>query len=137
LSEIKKPPTNYLKNKHLRLNRLRDRLQYLKTYVTQIDTASWGPQNDEMAERISMNTSLTPELAEFVKALVGTGRYQSDSEVVRQGLRLLQEHELGFAELKAKIGKGIKQADKGELVDGKAVFKELKARGVARRRKFG
>jgi len=90
-----------------------------------------------MAERISMNTSLTAELAEFVKALVSTGRYQSDSEVVRQGLRLLQEHELGFAELKGKIAKGIRQADKGELINGQDVFKELKARGETRRRKIG
>ncbi len=88
-----------------------------------------------MADRISMNTSLTPELAEFVKALVSAGRYQSDSEVVRQGLRLLQEHELGFAELRAKIAKGIKQADKGELIDGQDVFMEIKARGESRRRK--
>jgi len=88
-----------------------------------------------MAERISMNTSLTAELAEFVKTLVSTGRYQSDSEVVRQGLRMLQEHEMGLAELKAKIGKGIKQANKGALIEGKEVFEELKARGEARRRR--
>ena len=55
-----------------------------------------------MAERISMNTSLTTELVGFIKSLVGTGRYQSDSEVVRQGLRLLQEHEAGLADLKAE-----------------------------------
>jgi antitoxin ParD1/3/4 len=88
-----------------------------------------------MAERISMNTSITAELAEFVKALVSTGRYQSDSEVVRQGLRLLQEHELGLTELKAKIARGAKQADKGELIDGQEVFEKLKKRSAARRRK--
>ena len=82
-----------------------------------------------------MNTSLTAELAEFVKTLVSTGRYQSDSEVVRQGLRMLQEHEMGLAELKAKIAKGIKQANKGALIEGKEVFEELKARGEARRRR--
>lgn len=88
-----------------------------------------------MAKRISMNASLTVELAEFVKSLVSTGRYQSDSEVVRQGLRLLQEHEMGLAELKAKISKGVKQADRGELIDGKDVFEALKARSETRRRK--
>ena len=82
-----------------------------------------------------MNTSLTAELAEFVKTLVSTGRYQSDSEVVRQGLRMLQEHELNLAELRAKISKGVKQADKGELTDGKEIFEELKARGAARKRR--
>lgn len=84
-----------------------------------------------------MNTSLTVELVEFVKALVSAGRYQSDSEVVRQGLRLLQEHELNFAELKAKIARGVKQADQGEFIDGPDVLKDLKARGQARRRKAG
>jgi antitoxin ParD1/3/4 len=90
-----------------------------------------------MAERISMNTSLTAELAQFVKSLVKAGRYQSDSEVVRQGLRLLQEHELTFNEVKAKIAKGIKQADRGELLDGDDVFNELKARSTARSCKTG
>lgn len=88
-----------------------------------------------MAERVSMNTSLTSELVDFIKTLVGTGRYQSDSEVVRQGLRLLQEHEAGLSDLKAKIAKGIKQADKGELIDGKTVFEKLKKRSESRRRK--
>jgi antitoxin ParD1/3/4 len=31
------------------------------------------------------------ELGEFVAALVETGRYRTASEVVREGLRLLQE----------------------------------------------
>jgi antitoxin ParD1/3/4 len=36
-----------------------------------------------------MNVSLTPELEEFVSAKVGSGRYNSASEVVREALRLL------------------------------------------------
>ena len=86
-----------------------------------------------MAERISMNASLTAELSNFVESLVNAGRYQSSSEVVRQGLRMLQEHEIGLTELKAKIAKGVKQADKGELIDGEEVFQKLKKRSEARR----
>lgn len=40
-----------------------------------------------------MNVSLTPKLAEFVKAQVKTGDYNNASEVVRTALRLLKEQE--------------------------------------------
>ncbi|KAA0677576.1 type II toxin-antitoxin system ParD family antitoxin [Azospirillum brasilense] len=44
-----------------------------------------------MSRRISQSVSLTPELDRFVQTLVASGRYQTASEVVRDGLRLLQE----------------------------------------------
>jgi len=40
-----------------------------------------------------MNVSLTPELENFVSAKVDSGRYNSASEVVREALRLLEEHD--------------------------------------------
>jgi antitoxin ParD1/3/4 len=40
-----------------------------------------------------MNVSLTPELEKFVAAKVDSGRYTSASEVVREALRLLEEHD--------------------------------------------
>ena len=40
-----------------------------------------------------MNVSLTPELEQFVSAKVQSGRYNSASEVVREALRLLEEHD--------------------------------------------
>ena len=40
-----------------------------------------------------MNVSLTPELERFVQEKVHSGRYISASEVVREALRLLEEHE--------------------------------------------
>jgi antitoxin ParD1/3/4 len=36
-----------------------------------------------------MTVSLTPELRRFIEAQVASGRYQTASEVVRAGLRLL------------------------------------------------
>jgi antitoxin ParD1/3/4 len=41
-----------------------------------------------MANRVTLNISLTPELEQFINARVDSGRYQSASEVVREGLRL-------------------------------------------------
>jgi antitoxin ParD1/3/4 len=38
-----------------------------------------------------MNVSVSPELKAFVKRLVASGRFRNDSEVVREGLRLLEQ----------------------------------------------
>ena len=46
-----------------------------------------------MAERETMNVSLSFSQKGFVKAQVASGRYRNDSEVVREGLRLLEERE--------------------------------------------
>jgi antitoxin ParD1/3/4 len=50
---------------------------------------------------IAMNVSLTPELEQFIVAKVATGRYTSASEVVREALRLLEEHDQNRA---ARLG---------------------------------
>ena len=44
-------------------------------------------------QRTSLNVSLTPELERFITNRVASGRYQSASEVVRAGLRLLEQAE--------------------------------------------
>lgn len=46
-----------------------------------------------MTRRAALNVSLTPELVAFVMTQVQSGRYGSASEVVRTGLRLLEERE--------------------------------------------
>jgi antitoxin ParD1/3/4 len=46
-----------------------------------------------MADRQTRNVSLPPHQDAFVDALVSAGRYRTASEVVREGLRLLEQSE--------------------------------------------
>ena len=82
-----------------------------------------------MANRTTVNISITPELDAFLQNRVQSGRYQTTSEVVREGLRLLERQEMerdeAFRQLKAKLKRGAAQADAGQLLDGDEVFKEL------------
>ena len=86
-----------------------------------------------------MNISLTPELEQFVQSKVDSGMYYSASEVIREGLRMLQEREMlkqiQIEELRREIQKGIEQADRGEFVNGEEVFENIRAKSRTRRRK--
>jgi antitoxin ParD1/3/4 len=46
-----------------------------------------------MAIRTTLNISLPPQLGKFIEQRVASGRYSSASEVIRAGLRLLEERE--------------------------------------------
>lgn len=87
-----------------------------------------------MASRTTLNVSLTPELEQFVNSRVSSGRYQSASEAIRQGLRLLQEEEMtrqaALERLRNQINLGLEQANRGELLDGEEVFEELERRAA-------
>lgn len=76
-----------------------------------------------------MNVSLTPELEKLVHEKVKSGRYLCASDVIREGLRLLDErdrlYEMRLAELQQKLSVGVEQADQGELIDEDDVFAEL------------
>ncbi len=65
-----------------------------------------------------MNVSLTPELEELINQKVATGMYHSASEVVREGLRLLREHDelkrIRTEDLRRDIRVGLEQSKRGE-----------------------
>ena len=62
------------------------------------------------------NVALTHELARFVDDLVAGGAYNNASEVVRDALRELQRrtHADQLTEIRARIGAGLDQLDRGE-----------------------
>jgi antitoxin ParD1/3/4 len=84
-----------------------------------------------------MNVNLGPVFDKFVADLIKSGHYQTQSEVLREGLRLLKEREelkeLRLSELRREIAVGSEQADRGEFVDGPGAF--AKIREVAEQRK--
>jgi antitoxin ParD1/3/4 len=94
-----------------------------------------------MAVRTSLNVSLTPELEQFVQQRVASGRYQTASEVVREGLRLLElqerDREAAYQALRAKLERGAGQAERGEVADGEEFLEKLIRRLETKTRKSG
>lgn len=113
-----------------------------------------------MAERQSRNVSLAPDQDRFVQAMVAGGRFRTASEVVREGLRLLemQEHrrllekwiydgltgeeeerlptvvkERARAHFAGLLDTAMADAEKGAVTDGPTTMAELRAELEARR----
>ena len=88
-----------------------------------------------------MNVSLTPELEKLVEEKVKSGRYQSASEVIREGLRLIEDQdrlrELRLEEVRKKIHTGLDQLNRGEGIPGEEVYAQMKAKSAAVRRRKG
>jgi antitoxin ParD1/3/4 len=55
---------------------------------------------------MAKSVALGDHFERFVADQVAHGRYNNESEVVRAGLRLLEEHELKLKELRALIDEG-------------------------------
>jgi len=74
-----------------------------------------------------MNVSLGT-LEEFVREKVSQGEYDSNSEVVREGLRLLKRREeLWKAKMKAKIEEGMAACRAGHTIPAETAWAELHA----------
>jgi antitoxin ParD1/3/4 len=73
------------------------------------------------------NTSVTlgEHFGEFVENKIQQGRFESTSEAVRAGLRLLEEHEAKLDLLRKKLSVGETQLDQGKGIDGDAFMQEL------------
>jgi antitoxin ParD1/3/4 len=71
------------------------------------------------------NVSLTPELERFAREVVSEGRYNNVSEVVRQGLRMLQEAEERRRSFTATLDAAIAESERDGYVSIEEVLADL------------
>jgi len=80
-----------------------------------------------------VNVSLTPELERLVNQKVSSGMYQTASEVIREGLRLLVERDLSLKSLRSDIRAGFAAVERGEYTDYDAASIKTLGRRVTSR----
>jgi antitoxin ParD1/3/4 len=81
-----------------------------------------------MANFMANSVDLGKPLEKIVDRLVKSGRYNSRSEVLREGIRLVQEREARLATLDAAIARGIADAEAGRVKPVGQVFDRLEAK---------
>lgn len=84
---------------------------------------------------MGMNVNLTPQLEELVRAKVSSGLYSSASEVVREGLRLIDEQDrlrqVKFDELRREVRRGL-DSGTSEAWDATSIKTKARARRAAK-----
>jgi antitoxin ParD1/3/4 len=72
-----------------------------------------------------ISADLGEKLEAVVNDLVANGRYNSKSEVLREGVRLVQEREAALAKLHAILGKSLQDFEAGRSHDLEDVVRQL------------
>lgn len=75
-----------------------------------------------------ISADLGQQLENFVTSLVATGRYNSKSEVLREGVGLIHERETRLVALDASLARGLADADAGRTSPAEDVFSRLEAK---------
>lgn len=78
-----------------------------------------------------ISADLGEQLENAVSDLVRNGRYNSKSEVLREGVRLVQDREARLAALDAAIARGIADAEAGRVHSVDEVFVALERQPMA------
>ena len=71
------------------------------------------------------NVHLTPELERFAREVVAEGRYNNVSEVVRQGLRMLQEAEERRRAFTKSLDDAVAEAERDGWISGEDALAEM------------
>jgi antitoxin ParD1/3/4 len=78
----------------------------------------------------TMNVSLPDELSAFVAEQIEEGGYNNQSEVVREGLRLLQSRQAKLRYLRDAVGAAVANVDAGRTQPlTSAVLRDIAERG--------
>ncbi len=86
---------------------------------------------------MASSVNLGDKLEGFVDQLVKNGRYGSRSEVLREGVRLVQEREAKLAALDAAITRGVADDEAGRVFELDEVAELLDRRYAAMERRKG
>ena len=74
------------------------------------------------------SVSIDEHFSSFIDSKIEEGHFESTSEAVRAGLRLLEENETKLAAIRNILAVGEAQLNQGDFVDGKSFIKELIAK---------
>jgi antitoxin ParD1/3/4 len=77
---------------------------------------------------MTSSVDLGTRLEKFVERLVKSGRYNSKSEVLREGIRLIQERETRLAAVDLAIARGLADVKAGRVKPLDEVFHRLEAK---------
>lgn len=78
-----------------------------------------------------ISAELGSQLEAFVARLVETGRYGSKSEVLREGVRLIQDREAQLAALDAVVERAVTDSEAGLGKSADEVFSRLEDKYLA------
>jgi antitoxin ParD1/3/4 len=81
---------------------------------------------------MAISADLGEKLEAVVNDLVANGRYNSKSEVLREGVRLVQEREAALRRIDAALAEGLADVKAGRTRPAEEVFAELRAKYAAR-----
>ena len=84
---------------------------------------------------MAISADLGANLEAVVEDLVKNGRYNSKSEVLREGVRLVQEREAALRRLDAALARGLADIEAGRTKPAEEVFDRLLAKYEAMAKK--
>ncbi len=77
-----------------------------------------------------MNVSVGKHWEEFIDALVKSGRYASATEVMREGLRLVEEREAKFKSLRETIEASLAEGGENTIAEARARIEKRSAQAA-------